>query len=81
MSTKEIDRLEVVRRVLERGLTRVKAAELLGLEERQVRRLCAAYEAEGAGGLVSRRRGQPSAHFDHRERSDRSIVNGAIGPS
>ena len=60
MSTKEIDRLEVVRRVLERGLTRVKAAELLGLEERQVRRLCAAYEAEGAGGLVSRRRGQPS---------------------
>ena len=60
MSTTEIDRLEVVQRVLEHRLTRVKAAELMGLKERQVRRLCAAYEAEGAGGLVSRRRGRPS---------------------
>jgi hypothetical protein len=48
MSTKEIDRLEVVKRVLEHRLTRVKAAALMSLNERQVRRMCAAYEAEGA---------------------------------
>jgi hypothetical protein len=60
MSTREIDRLEVVKRVLERRITRVKAAALMGLNERQVRRMCAAYEAEGAAGLVSRRRGKPS---------------------
>jgi transposase len=65
MSTKEVDRLDVVKRVLERRLTRVKAAALMGLNERQVRRMCAAYEAEGAVGLVSRRRGRPSNNRTH----------------
>src|SRR4051794_24972164 len=65
LSTKEIDRLEVVKRVLERRLTLVKAAALLGLDERQVRRMCAACEAEGASGLASRRRGRPSNNRTH----------------
>src|SRR3982751_7099068 len=65
MSAKEVDRLEVVKRVLEHRLTRVKAAALLGLNERQVRRMCAAYEAEGASGLASRRRGRPSNNRTH----------------
>ena len=60
MSAKEVDRLEVIRRVLERRLKRVKAAQVLGITTRQVRRLCDAYESEGAAGLVSRRRGRPS---------------------
>jgi hypothetical protein len=60
MSRKEIDRLEVIRRVLERRLTQVKAAELLGLGARQVGRLCATYERHGPVGLVSRRRGKAS---------------------
>jgi len=47
MSRKEIDRLEVVRRVLERRLSQVKAAELIGLSTRQIRRLCTAYEQLG----------------------------------
>lgn len=50
---KEIDRLDVVRRVLERRLTQVKAAEMLGLVARQVGRLCAAYERHGRPSLVS----------------------------
>jgi hypothetical protein len=60
MSAKEVDRLEVIRRVLERRLTRVRAGRLLGITARQVRRLCDAYERDGAAGLVSKRRGQPS---------------------
>ena len=40
-STREFDRLEVIRRVAERSLT--KAAELVGLSERRVRRLGIAY--------------------------------------
>jgi transposase len=60
MSTKEIDRLDVIRRVLERGLKRRKAAELLGITSRQVRRLCKAFERDGAAGLVSKRRGKRS---------------------
>ena len=60
MSTKELDRVDVIRRVIERRLTQLKAAELMGLTARQVRRLCIAYQQAGPIGLASRRRGQPS---------------------
>jgi hypothetical protein len=60
MSRKEIDRLEVIRRVLERRLSQVKAAELIGLSTRQVRRLSTAYEQLGPTALASRKRGKPS---------------------
>jgi Helix-turn-helix domain len=60
MSRKEIDRLEVIRRVIERRLTQVKAAQLLELGPRQVGRLCACYERRGPSGLVSRQRGKAS---------------------
>jgi hypothetical protein len=60
MSAREVDRLDVVRRVLEGRLTQAKAGELTGLSERQVRRLCAACEAHGAAGIVSKKRGRPS---------------------
>jgi hypothetical protein len=36
------------------------AAELIGASERQFRRLSNRYEAEGAGGLIDRRRGRIS---------------------
>jgi len=60
MSRKEIDRLEVVRRVLEGRLSQVKAGQLMGLCTRQVRRLCTAYEQRGPVALASRKRGMPS---------------------
>jgi transposase len=60
MSAKELDRLEIISRVIERRLTQRKAAERLGLSVRQVERLCRAYRRDGASGLVSRQRGRPS---------------------
>src|ERR1700694_2772632 len=60
MSAREFDRLEVVRRILERSLTQRKAAELLGLCERQVRGLVIAFEERGPAGLASGKRGRPS---------------------
>jgi len=60
MSTKELDRLEIIGRVLERRLTQWKAAEQLRLSLRQVERLCRAYRSDGAAGLVSRKRGRRS---------------------
>src|SRR5258708_16451810 len=60
MSSKELDRLAVVRQVLEGRLTQAKAGEFVGLSERQVRRLCTAFEERGPVGLVSGKRGQPS---------------------
>lgn len=60
MSARELDRLEVLGRGIERRWTQRQAAEQLGLCERQVRRLCRALGQQGADGLVSRKRGRPS---------------------
>lgn len=60
MSGKELRRVHVVRQVLDRQLTQVKAGALLGLTPRQVRRLLRRVEQEGDQGLVHRGRGKPS---------------------
>ena len=60
MSTSELNRSELMRRVHERRLTQRKAAEQLGLSERQVQRLYRAYLRDGPTGLVSKKRGRPS---------------------
>ncbi len=60
MSNKELDRLEVVKKTLERRLTQREGAKTLGVSVRQMERLCRAYRERGAEGLVSGRRGRPS---------------------
>jgi transposase len=60
MSGSERERLEVVGRLLRGELSQARAGELLGIGVRQVKRLLRGYRREGAGGLVSRRRGRPS---------------------
>ena len=60
MSRKELNRLQILNRVLERRLTQPKAAEQLGLSLRQVERLCRKLRLEGPDGLVSKKRGRPS---------------------
>ena len=57
MSDGELARLEVVRDLDQRRLTTEAAAQLLGLERRQVFRLLKAYRSEGPAGLISKRRG------------------------
>ena len=60
MSRKELNRLEILGRALERRLTQAQAAEQLGLSVRQVERLCRKLRVEGAPGLVSKKRGRMS---------------------
>ena len=60
MSSKELNRLEVLGRVLERRLTQMQAAEQLGLSLRQIERLCGKLRVEGPPGLVSKKRGHES---------------------
>ncbi|MGB2976059.1 MAG: ISNCY family transposase [Phycisphaerae bacterium] len=60
MSRKERDRLKVVAALAERRLRQRAAAGLVGLSERQVRRILVRYRAEGDAGLVHRARGRPS---------------------
>jgi hypothetical protein len=60
MSDGELSRLDVLREVDRRRLRSAAAAQLLGLERRQVFRLLKAFRAEGPAGLISQRRGRPS---------------------
>src|SRR5687768_7106607 len=60
MSERELTRLEVIQRVKRKTLKQRQAAELLSISVRQVKRLCKTYQASGAAGLISKRRGQPS---------------------
>ena len=60
MSDGELSRLEVLRDLDHGRLTTQAAAQLLGLERRQVFRLLKAYRTEGATGLISKRRGRRS---------------------
>ena len=62
MSTSELNRLEVIQRVIERRLTQAAAAISLGLSHRQLKRLVRRYRRDGAAGLVSGKRGKASNH-------------------
>ena len=62
MSMREVDRLKTVQLVVDRMLRLRPAAQRLGVSSRQLQRLVRRYRAEGAAGLVSRKRGRPSNH-------------------
>lgn len=60
MSAKERDRVAVIRRVVAGELAQARAAELLLLGVRQLKRLVARHRETGDAGLISARRGKPS---------------------
>jgi len=70
MSTQEVKRLKIMPKVLDRQLTQAKAGEVLGISERQVRRLVKRIREQGAKGLVHRNRGRPSPHKMPKEREN-----------
>ncbi|MEI9475261.1 MAG: helix-turn-helix domain-containing protein, partial [Deltaproteobacteria bacterium] len=57
---KELKRLHVIQKVLERGIKEVEAAEILGLSSRQIRRIVKRVRLEGDKGVIHKLRGQPS---------------------
>ena len=62
MSEKQWKRLDAVRRIKQAALTVVQAAQLLGLSERQLRRLRGAVDRLGAKGVVHGNTGRSPAH-------------------
>lgn len=60
MSEKELSRYSLVEQVVEKTMSQVKAAKLLGISARHFRRLLKAYRTEGAKGLISKKRGKVS---------------------
>ena len=74
MSDGELSRLEVLRDMDQRRLTTEAAAQLLGLERRQVFGLLKTYRSEGATGLISKRRGRPSNRRKPEELRDKALA-------
>jgi hypothetical protein len=56
----ELKRLHVIKRVLERVMKQVKAAEILSLSPRHIRRIVKRIKTEGERGITHRSRGRPS---------------------
>ncbi len=56
----ELRRLHVIRKVLERVIKQVEAAEILSLSGRQIRRIVKRIRSEGSKGIIHRSRGRPS---------------------
>jgi len=59
MNKKEIDRYEIIQRVINKQITQIKAAELLKISPRRLRKLQRCVETYGPQGVISRSRGQP----------------------
>ena len=62
MSIKELDRAEVISQLDHNTITQLEAANILGLTDRQVRRLQKKYRLQGALGLISKKRGGLGNH-------------------
>jgi transposase len=60
MSERELQRIEVLSRVVERRMSVTTAAHVLELTTRQVQRLLKTFQADGAAALRHRSRGRPS---------------------
>ena len=60
MSQKELKRLHVIHKVVEGSLTQVRAAEIISLSQRQIRRIVTRIGAEGDKGIQHRSRGKES---------------------
>lgn len=60
MSHKELKRLHIIRKAIERRIKQKEAAQLLGISQRQIRRLVKRVREESDKGIIHRLRGRPS---------------------
>jgi len=58
MSTKELNRLEVMQRLSRKQMSQSEAGRILSVSVRQIKRLLRAYREQGSAGLVSKHRGR-----------------------
>lgn len=74
MSCKERERLKLMEQVEQKGLSQKEAGRLMGLSERQVRRLVKRYREQGDAGLVHRLRGRESNRKIPRVRREAALA-------
>ena len=60
MSQTELKRLHIIRKIIDKAISQIQAADILGLCVRQVQRMIERVKIEGDKGLVHKSRGKPS---------------------
>ena len=77
MSTQEVERVTIIKQVVEKRLKQNAGAKLLKITARQLRRLIKAYRRDGTKGLLSKRRGKPSnnRHDKHVKLKTKKLVH------
>jgi hypothetical protein len=60
MSQEELKRLHVIRKILDKKLKQTEAVDVIGLCDRQIRRIAARVRREGDSGIIHKSRGRPS---------------------
>ncbi|MBL7085396.1 MAG: ISNCY family transposase [Candidatus Omnitrophica bacterium] len=73
MSQKELKRLHLIYKVLEKKLKQVEAVKILGLGARQIRRIVKRIRREGDTGIIHKSRGRPSNRSLPQKVKDRVI--------
>ncbi|MFH1563551.1 MAG: ISNCY family transposase [Nitrospirota bacterium] len=73
MTRGELRRLHIIYKVIEKELTQIEAADILGLSERQIRRITKRVSAEGEKGIIHCLRGKPSSQRIQKETKDKAI--------
>jgi transposase len=58
LSTREIERLRIIRKVMDRNMTQVEASEILGITDRQIRNIITKIKEKGDRGIAHRNRGR-----------------------
>jgi len=73
MSMKELSRLSVIRKAIERQITQKETAEILNLCTRQIRRIVAKVKLKGDEALIHKSRGKPSNRARPQKIKDRIL--------
>lgn len=73
MSQRELKRLHIIRKVLDKELKQIDAAKILRLCKRQVGRISSRVKEEGDTGIIHRSRGRPSHNITPKEKKDKII--------
>ena len=73
MTQEELKRLHVIHKALDKSITQVEAADIIGVCLRQVQRITRAVRIEGDKGVIHKGRGRPSNRALPRKQKDRVL--------
>jgi len=74
MSQKESNRLYVIRQTIDKAITQDQASEILGLTDRQVRRIAKSIRMEGNAGICHKSRGKQSQNRIADKIKDKAVM-------